>query len=334
VPDAEFARGETRGKAAGAGSGAGHPGAPEGIVAVCKAPGPTSHDVVQQVRRVSGQRRVGHCGTLDPLATGVLVLCLGRYTRLASLVSDADKEYEVLLRLGATSDTYDACGEIRPGPAGVGAPSAAAVTAAAARLCGSLMQAPPPFSAIKVGGVRSYRLARRGRPVDLPARPVLVHRLEVLGYRFPALRLLVSCSKGTYVRALAHDLGQSLGCGAYVEELRRTRVGAVTLDDAVSVQQLAEAAARQRVADLLLPLARVLPHLQRVRLDTAELGRFAAGGAVRCSRPLAAPGTCLVEDARGRFWGIGEAVAETGLLRPRRVVEPCVPEFGEGDDPG
>jgi tRNA pseudouridine55 synthase len=295
----------------------------EGVLAVSKERGPTSHDMVAQVRRAVGQRRVGHCGTLDPLASGVLVLCVGRFTRMAEMLSGSDKEYVTLLRLGATSDTYDADGRVEPGATGLLAPPEAAVRETVAAFRGPGMQVPPPYSAVKVGGVPSYRLARRGRQVELEARPICIHRLEVTEYAYPLLRLAVCCTKGTYIRSLAHELGQRLGCGAYVEQLHRTRVGAVTEADTVSVAQLAAAAAQGTAAELMIPLERALPHLPVARLSADQLEAFAAGRPVSLTGPPPAAGPCLVRDPEGRFWGIGAVDPEAGCLRPHRVMAPA-----------
>jgi tRNA pseudouridine55 synthase len=228
-----------------------------GIVVVDKPPGPTSHDVVARVRRECGCR-VGHTGTLDPMASGVLVLCLGKATKSAGKLEILDKEYLFAVRLGLITDTLDAQGKVteerplawcaaadgcalglsasREGLSGCEKQSelcARKIAAAAAAFVGEMEQVPPAYSALKVGGRKSYELARAGRAVELAARKVVIRKLDVLGIEPPLVRMRVECSKGTYVRSLARDIGKALGCGGIVAELRRTRVGAFDLDGAV-----------------------------------------------------------------------------------------------------
>jgi tRNA pseudouridine55 synthase len=193
----------------------------DGVLIIDKPAGPTSHDVVARARRLLREKRIGHTGTLDPLATGVLPLVIGKATRLASLLSAAEKAYEAAIRLGATSDTYDAAGRLTSGTAGE-AIELHQVEEAVAAFRGTFEQMPPPFSAKKVGGVPAYKLARRQKPTALSPVSVRVHALELLGFEEGVIRVRVHTSPGFYVRSLAHDLGARLGCGAYLEALRRT----------------------------------------------------------------------------------------------------------------
>lgn len=236
----------------------------DGVLVVDKAPGMTSHDVVSRARRALGTRRVGHVGTLDPMATGVLPLVVGRATRLASLLSAGPKVYDGIIRLGVVTDTYDATGAESPEASDGDSPSPAAVTAATidaaiASFIGRFMQHPPPFSAKKVGGVRAYRLARRREPVAPRPVEVTVHALEVISHTDERLRCRVTCEPGFYMRALAHDLGRALGCGGCLEALRRERSGAFDLTGAVPVGALADRSAP--VTSHLVPLAQLLPDL-------------------------------------------------------------------------
>ncbi len=236
----------------------------DGVLVVDKAAGMTSHDVVSRARRALGTRRVGHVGTLDPMATGVLPLVVGRATRLASLLSAGPKVYDGIIRLGVVTDTYDLTGTKSPEASEVESRSLAAVTstainAAIVSFVGTFMQHPPPFSAKKVGGVRAYRLARRSEPVAPRAVEVTVHALEVVSRTVERLHCRVTCEPGFYMRALAHDLGCALGCGGCLEALRRERSGAFDLTDAVPVGALADPSVP--VADHLVPLARLLPDL-------------------------------------------------------------------------
>ncbi|MGN6302930.1 MAG: tRNA pseudouridine(55) synthase TruB [Angustibacter sp.] len=224
--------------------------APDGLVVVDKPAGWTSHDVVARVRRLAGTRKVGHAGTLDPMATGVLVVGVERATRLLTYLVGADKTYTATVRLGACTVTDDAEGDVTQWaePARLDAVTAADVDAAVARLTGPIEQVPSAVSAIKVNGQRSYARVRGGEQVELAARPVTVHRFEVIdrcavdadGHRVLDLDVEVEVSSGTYVRALARDLGEALGVGGHLTALRRTAVGPYTLDVARSLEALAE----------------------------------------------------------------------------------------------
>ena len=213
--------------------------APDGLLVVDKPPGWTSHDVVGRARRLAGTRKVGHAGTLDPMATGVLVLGIGRATRLLGHLALTDKAYDATIRLGATTVTDDAEGELVQ-VRDASAVSDAAVATAVAALTGEVEQVPSSVSAIKVDGKRSYARVRAGEDVVLTARRVLVSRFEVLARRGDDLDVTVECTTGTYVRALARDLGAALGVGGHLTALRRTRVGPFGLDAARTLEQLAE----------------------------------------------------------------------------------------------
>lgn len=219
-------------------------GVTDGLVVVDKPLGLTSHDVVSRIRRLAGTRKVGHAGTLDPLATGVLVVGVGKATRLLHHLTLTDKEYAATIRLGQTTSTDDAAGEVTGGSA-ADAVAAGALRSAMAALTGEIEQVPSSVSAIKVGGQRAYARARAGETFELAARPVSVQRFEQLGPARPSPGLLdvdvaVQCSAGTYVRALARDLGAALGVGGHVTALRRTRVGPFGIDAARTLDELAE----------------------------------------------------------------------------------------------
>ncbi|MBF6614878.1 MAG: tRNA pseudouridine(55) synthase TruB [Chloroflexi bacterium] len=209
----------------------------DGIFNINKPSGMTSHDVVARVRRISGQRKTGHAGTLDPMATGVLPVVLGKATRLVEYLSDADKAYRAVLTLGATSDTYDAEGTIVHTP-NAEMLSVETIENAAASFRGEINQLPPMHSAIKVGGKKLYELARVGIEIERQPRHVTITRLEVVEYSPPTLCIFVECSKGTYIRSLAHDLGTMLGTGAYLSALERTRHGPFTVEGAVTLDRL------------------------------------------------------------------------------------------------
>ncbi|HYE24537.1 MAG TPA: tRNA pseudouridine(55) synthase TruB [Clostridia bacterium] len=216
-----------------------------GLLVIDKPAGMTSHDVVARIRRTLGERSVGHLGTLDPMATGVLPLVLGRMTRIAQFYGDSVKEYEGEIRFGYATTTYDAEGE-RIDESGLRPASEltdAEVAAAAAKFAGELQQVPPPFSAKKIGGVPAYKLARKDKPVELNPVTVRVERFEIAGIRGDSARFHASVSAGTYIRSLAHDLGKALGTGAHLASLRRTRSGEFTLEDARTMEQVEGSAA-------------------------------------------------------------------------------------------
>ena len=249
----------------------------DGVLVIDKPPRLTSHDVVTRVRRALGTRRIGHIGTLDPLATGVLPLVVGRATRLASLLSSGPKTYDAVILLGVTTNTYDVTGTAtRPDPAAAGpVPPLAAIQEAGRTFTGRFAQQPPPFSAKKVGGVRAYQLARRHQPVAPSAVEVTVHAFEIRSLDGDRLRCRVTCEPGFYMRALAHDLGRALGCGGCLEALRRERSSAFALSDAVSLDIVEKEGPDAH--GRLIPLAGLLPDLPGVVL-TDRGSRLAAHG--------------------------------------------------------
>jgi tRNA pseudouridine55 synthase len=202
-----------------------------------KPGGMTSHDVVSRLRRITGERSIGHLGTLDPMATGVLPLLLGKFTRLAQYFSSADKSYTGTIRFGFATDTYDAEGEA-VGPVMEPALTLEAVRAAAARFNGEMEQVPPAFSAKKVGGKPAYELARAGKPVELKPATIRIHRFEIVALDGAEARFAMRVSAGGYVRSVAHELGQDLQCGAHLSSLRRTQAGMFTLDHAHTLDEL------------------------------------------------------------------------------------------------
>ncbi|NLE76564.1 MAG: tRNA pseudouridine(55) synthase TruB [Chloroflexi bacterium] len=250
-----------------------------GFLNVDKPAGLTSHDVVHRVRRRSGVRRVGHTGTLDPFATGVLVVCLGQATRLAEFLADAEKEYVAVVALGRSTDTYDRTGEV-VSEGDASSVSQGEVEAALMRFRGLIWQTPPAFSALKRGGVPAYRLARAGQAVQLEPRPVEIRTLTLTAWQPPQVILQLTCSAGTYVRSLAHDLGQVLGCGAHLAELTRLRSGRFALTEAIPLQTLLEAEPWPAWQPWLHPLTAAVPELPAVRLEPAEVQRLVQGQAV------------------------------------------------------
>jgi tRNA pseudouridine55 synthase len=274
----------------------------DGVLVVDKPAGPTSHDVVDRVRRALHERRVGHTGTLDPFATGVLPLCVGKATRLARFLAGGTKEYRACVRLGFATTTDDLTGEP------IGAPAAAEVAAEALRaalsgLVGRYEQVPPAFSARHVSGRRSYELARRGEVPARPATAVTVHGIELVSFTGDRLEIDVRCSAGTYVRAIARDLGERLGVGAHLTALRRTRSGEFDLALAVPGDDLAQA------SHSLIPMAALLPELPVVRVPAASLklvrdGRELGPEAVSAGFPKEAVARVRLLDEAGRLIGL------------------------------
>lgn len=274
---------------------------PDGLVVLDKPAGWTSHDVVARARRLLGTRKVGHAGTLDPMATGVLVLGVDRGTRLLTYLVGADKEYAATIRLGAATTTDDAEGELLA-TADAAHLTRAEVTTAVAELTGDIQQVPSAVSAIKVDGRRAYARVRAGEAVDLAARPVTVHRFEVLDLRHDVVPdgravadvdVVVHCSSGTYVRALARDLGAGLGVGGHLTALRRTRVGRFGLDVARTLTELERAPSVLPVADaaaLSLPVRRLTEAEARALSHGRPIAPDAAGPGGTTTVPVAAVG--------------------------------------------
>ncbi|MFC1904599.1 tRNA pseudouridine(55) synthase TruB [Chloroflexota bacterium] len=244
----------------------------DGILNIHKPSGRTSFSIVAMVRRLTRQQRVGHAGTLDPLATGVLPICLGQGTRIIEFLTDATKTYRAQIELGVATDTYDAGGRItqRGNPSGI---NQGQLESALNRFCGLIQQVPPMYSAVKYQGKRLYELARAGIEVERRSRPVKIHRLELLDWQPPIATIEVVCGKGTYIRSLAHDLGQSLGCGANLKSLTRLRCGIFDIKDAISVPQLGDVFRYGYWQQLVYPIDIVLSHLAAIIVgdDTGQI---------------------------------------------------------------
>lgn len=309
----------------------------DGLLVVDKPAGPTSHDVVARVRRALGERRVGHTGTLDPIATGVLPLVLGRATRLARFLSSSDKSYDAVVRLGVATDTYDAEGTPLGAPHEGPLPPRDEIERALDGFRGTFTQEPPAFSAKKIAGRRSYESARRRSrfPVppahpafsalpDLPAPvEVRVRRLDIVAVESDLLTLRVDCSTGFYVRSLAHDLGSQLGIGAHLASLRRTRIGDVTLADAIGFDMIEQEPAR--AAGAVIPPARMLLGLSAVTLTSEGVRRAMhgrdLGPADLEDAVTGAPGDWVrLVDPAGELVAIGRLSDTPGLLHPSIVL--------------
>lgn len=290
------------------------------MLPVDKSEGPTSFDAVAVARRVSGERRIGHTGTLDPFASGLLLLLGGPATRLCSYLLDEEKEYEGVLHLGRRTDTGDPTGRVleeRPLPAGL---TIEDLRSAAGRFVGRIRQTPPAFSAVKVGGERLYRRARRGLDARAPEREVEVLAFEIRGFDPPRASFAVCCGRGTYIRRLGEDLGEALGCGAFVETLRRTRVGRFSASEAIGLDDL-RAMRREDLPARLRPAEEVLAEWPSVALDPEGARRVRHGlpvdrDAVVGSAP--AGGLLVLLGPDGGLVAVAEARAN-GPIHPIRV---------------
>jgi tRNA pseudouridine55 synthase len=265
--------------------------------------------VVGKFRRIAKTKKVGHLGTLDPIATGVLPLVVGRATRLAQFYTRSDKIYEGTVRFGWSTDTYDRAGE-RTSPAREVTVDPGELEAALERFRGPFLQAPPPVSAKKVAGRRAYELARAAAAVALEPVPIEVYELTLLEVSGPLARLRVHCSGGTYMRSIAHDLGQALGCGAHLDQLCRTASGEFTIGQARTLEQLAVLAEEERLIDALVPAASMLPGMPTVFVDELTAGQIRNGRNFPASPFRGQAGSRYVKAvaAQGELVAIGQAV--------------------------
>lgn len=282
-----------------------------GIVVVDKPSEWTSHDVVAKFRGIAKTKSVGHLGTLDPIATGVLPLIVGNVTRLARFYTKADKTYEAVVRFGFATDTYDRAGKVISEVSNA-LPELAAIESALSGFVGPQAQMPPQYSAKKVAGRAAYESARRGIAVDLTPVEIEIFELRVEGYSAPDLRLRVKCSSGTYVRSVAHDLGVSLGCGAHLHELRRVQSGDFGIAQARTLEQLQSLVAEGRLAEAFLPACDLLPEFPAVWVDPQTAAEIRQGRDFHVSPFRDWRGTQFVKAIEGasgeeRLLAVGEA---------------------------
>jgi tRNA pseudouridine55 synthase len=270
-----------------------------GVLILDKSTGMTSHDVVNRVRRILHERSVGHLGTLDPMATGVLPLVVGSFTRLAQFYTQAEKTYEGTIRFGFATDTYDAEGEATSAPKQV-VLDPAEIESHAASFRGLIEQTPPPFSAKKIRGVPAYKLARKHKDVVLQAVQVEIKEFEILGIETDRVRFRAHVASGTYMRSLAHEMGLRLGCGAHLEQLRRTAVAEFTMDDALSLDQLTRAAAAG--GEFFVHPRKLLPQIPAVTADDANAAR------IRSGRPVNLPELSRARQVKV-FYGQSQLIA-------------------------
>lgn len=286
-----------------------------GVIVIDKPIGMTSHDVVQIVRKGTNIRRAGHTGTLDPRASGVLVVLVGPAVRLSEYVSASDKRYQAVIQLGTTTDTYDADGRVL---------STNSVDISEKQFddvlqsfVGEIEQVPPPYSSVKVKGRHAYDMARKGEEVDLEARMINVYNLELLEWAPPEAVVDVYCSSGTYVRSLAHDLGEKLGCGAHLIGLRRTKSGRFTLRDAVPLRKLREAFDDNSWEKFIIPAAEALSDWPAIQLDSEQLDIVRHGRRIPAEPGLGKMARAISED--GELIGLLELDAETLEWQPKKV---------------
>lgn len=290
----------------------------DGLLVIDKPGGMTSHDVVHRLRKITGEQSIGHLGTLDPMATGVLPLLLGKFTRLAQYFSSAEKSYTGTIRFGFATDTYDAQGEAL-GPDMEPALTLQQVRAAAMRFRGEIEQMPPPFSAKKIGGTPAYKLARAGKPVELKPAKICISSFEIVALDGAEASFAMSVSAGGYVRSVAHELGQDLGCGAHLSSLRRTRAGVFTLAQAHRLDELEPLAGNVAALMLLCVHPRaLLPEMPSVTGDAFALGRLRNGAQANLPEFSSAPLVKVFASQR-ELAGIARRVAGT-LFQPVVVM--------------
>jgi tRNA pseudouridine55 synthase len=283
-----------------------------------KPGGMTSRTVVDRVVGLLRGTKVGHAGTLDPLATGVLVVCVGAATRLIEFVQRMPKTYRTVVRLGARSDTLDADGRVVV-VADPHRPVEAEVRAVLARQVGTIEQRPPEFSALKIQGQRAYDLARAGQAVHLEPRRVTITRIDPLGYDWPRLELEITCGSGTYIRSIARDVGEELGCGGLVEVLVRTRIGPFHEAEALDIESLSA----QMIADRLLPALDAVADMPRIELSAGQVAAIVQGRALvrdAFTEGAVAEGEVALIGPDGTLVAVAEHVTATGRIFPRRVL--------------
>jgi tRNA pseudouridine55 synthase len=290
----------------------------DGVLNINKPSGLTSHDVVERVRKTLKERRIGHTGTLDPLATGVLVLCMGKATRIAQYLEAGEKEYKAVMRLGVTTDTLDAEGRVLETKSYL-PPDAQRIMEAMKGFTGSIMQQPPAYSAIKVAGVPSYKLAREGKASPLSPRAVKIHSIDLTNYADPLVSFTVRCSKGVYIRTLCAELGNALGMGAHLTSLERTRSGSFHLVRSITLDQLADMVSKGTVEQVVTPIDEALATFPLVPISEAESMKVLHGNQIPCPASLVddTSGHVRLHSPAGRLLALAQIVS--GVLKPDLV---------------
>lgn len=297
-----------------------------GIINVYKEKGFTSHDVVAKLRGICKQKKIGHTGTLDPDAVGVLPVCLGCATRLCDMLTDRDKEYVAVLRLGITTDTQDMTGKVlaKKEPA----VSAEEVRKAVSSFAGEQLQIPPMYSALKVNGKKLYELAREGKEIERKARPITVHEIEILSENMPEFMIRVNCSRGTYIRTICHDIGQKLSCGAAMVSLKRTKAGDFGIEDAYTLSRIENMAKEGRLSEILLPVEKVFERLPAVTVREEAMKALLNGNQLSVEELIHPSEEALnaervrVYGADGRFYGVYGYREDRRLFCPIKMFFP------------
>ena len=298
-----------------------------GILNIYKEKGYTSHDVVARLRGIVGQKKIGHTGTLDPEAEGVLPVCLGRATRVCDMLTDKDKTYEAVLLLGTVTDTQDTTGRILEN-------HPVAVTPDDAKKCimgfvGEYDQIPPMYSALKVGGKKLYELAREGKTVERKSRKVFIHQIRIKEICLPRIRMEVDCSKGTYIRTLCHDIGERLGCGGCMEQLLRTRVGQFSIEKSLKLGEVEQMVREGRLEEILISVDSLFASYRKCRLKSRydsvghngnpiEAGQLLPGTS-ECEESFRADDMVRLYDSRDNFIGIYRYDMAKDRLRPEKM---------------
>jgi len=298
----------------------------DGILNINKPAGQTSFSVVARIRRLSSERRVGHAGTLDPAATGVLPVCLGKGTRIIEFLVDTTKRYLAEIELGTATDTYDSTGQItrRADPSGI---TREQLEAAIISFRGNIRQIPPMYSAVKHQGQPLYKLARAGIEIERKSRPVTIHHLEILDWQKPVINMEVECSKGTYIRTLAHDLGESLGCGAHLKSLVRTGCGGFDIKDSISMPELEEAFHHGYWQQYVHPIDKALSHQRAIVVNEATEEMIRQGKPVTLADNNGRNGNggtiqkhCRAYSLDGRFLAVLENISGENVWQPKKVL--------------
>lgn len=292
-----------------------------GFILMNKPVGISSHDVIDRLRDILEQKKIGHTGTLDVQASGLMIICLGRATKASQFVLDLGKAYDAEITLGMSSPTYDSEGiDENQKPAPLKGITQKKIEKAVEKFVGEFEQTVPLYSAVRVNGERMYKLARKGVKVDLPTRPVKIQSIKVNSYEKPTLNISVDCSSGTYIRSLAHDLGQELGCGAYLSNLVRTRIGDQTIDDAFSFEEVEHLHTRKRLELFVLNYGQVLNY-SGLKVPTSLARKVVSGKAVYVNEVLGTEGDfekgdkIVIKDNYGKVMAVGMAESSSDEIR-------------------
>lgn len=293
----------------------------DGIINVYKEQGFTSHDVVAKMRGILGQRKIGHTGTLDPAAEGVLPVCVGKGTRLCDMLTDKDKTYRATLLLGTVTDTQDITGTVLK-TTDTGALTEEEVRTVILSFVGDYLQVPPMYSALKVDGKKLYELAREGKEVERKARPVKIHEIVIESVELPEVVMSVTCSKGTYIRTLCHDIGEKLAVGGCMKTLLRIQVGRFSMEESRTLSELQKLKDEGRISEAVLPVEEVFKELPRIVADSETMDKLLRNGnpfRYKEIRDVRAGDAFCVYDSKGQFIGVYEFSEEKHMYYPRKI---------------